>query len=203
VTTAKPKPAKKASPNLRAHPASREAQRLAAVILEVLAGVRTPPDAAAALSISLPKYYLWERRALVGLVSGCEPRSAAKGPGPEQRIALLEKELARMRVDCARQHALVRAAQRTIGLGMPLPLKPAPKAADKATGNGSAKVKRKRRPVARALRLAADLRAASSAEEIPDGSPSVPQTEVLQRIAMSTQSSPAVVPRVAGAATGG
>ena len=45
-------------------PISREAQRFAAAILEVLAGVRTPTDAAAALGISVPRYYLWEQRAL-------------------------------------------------------------------------------------------------------------------------------------------
>ncbi len=61
-------------PKERPRPASREAQRLAAAILEVLAGVRTPTDAAAALEISLPRYYLWEQRALAGLVAACEPR---------------------------------------------------------------------------------------------------------------------------------
>ena len=53
---------------------SRQAQRWAAVILEVLAGVRTPADAAAWLAISVPRYYLWEQRALEGLVAACEPR---------------------------------------------------------------------------------------------------------------------------------
>ena len=53
---------------------SREAQRIAAALLEVLAGVRTPTDAAAALNISIARYYLWEKRALEGFVSACEPR---------------------------------------------------------------------------------------------------------------------------------
>lgn len=128
-----------------APPASREAQRCAAVILEVLAGVRTPADAAAGLSVSLPRYYLWEQRALVGLVSACEPRRVGKGPGPQQRIASLEKEIARLRQDCARQQALVRAAQRTIGLGPPPPAKPAAKTGGKAPAASAAKAKRKRR----------------------------------------------------------
>jgi hypothetical protein len=58
---------------------SREAQRWAAVILEVLAGVRTPAQAAEALSVSLPRYYQLETRALRGLVASCEARP--KGPG--------------------------------------------------------------------------------------------------------------------------
>ena len=43
-----------------------EAKRLAAVILEVLAGVRTPTGAATAPGIRLPRYYLWEERAIRG-----------------------------------------------------------------------------------------------------------------------------------------
>ena len=52
-------------------PISRDAQRFATGILEVLAGVRTPTDAAAAMGISVPRYYLWEQRALEGLVAAC------------------------------------------------------------------------------------------------------------------------------------
>ncbi len=99
---------------------SREAQRFAAAILEVLAGVRTPTEAAAAMSVSVPRYYLWEQRALEGLVRACEPRPQGKGGSERHQIARLEKELARLRQDCARQQALVRASQRTIGL-VPLP----------------------------------------------------------------------------------
>ncbi len=166
-----------------AQPASREAQRLAAVILEVLAGVRTPPEAAAALTVSLPQYYLWERRALAGLVLACERRRVGKGRHPQQLIATLEKEIARLRQDCARQQALVRAAQRTIGLGPPPPPKPVPKILGKASANGVAKARRKRRPVARALIAAAALQAASAAEESTAGSSSATVREVLQRSA--------------------
>ena len=60
-------------------PISREAQRFAAAILEVLAGVRTPTDAAAALGVSVPRYYLWEQRAVGGAGSGL--RTAAGGQG--------------------------------------------------------------------------------------------------------------------------
>ena len=51
--------------------ASPQARRQAATILEVLAGVRRPSEAAQVLEISLPRYYQLEQRALAGLVSAC------------------------------------------------------------------------------------------------------------------------------------
>ena len=47
---------------------SREAKQLAAAILEVLAGARTPTEAALALNLSVPRYYQLETQALRGLV---------------------------------------------------------------------------------------------------------------------------------------
>lgn len=193
---------KRGRPARPAQPASREAQRCAAAILEVLAGVRTPPDAAAALSVSLPRYYLWEQRALAGLVSACEPRSVGKGQSPQRRIASLEKEIARLRQDCARQQALVRAAQRTIGLGPPPPPKPVSKAGSKTPANSAAKSKRKRRPVARALKAAAGLRAAAVAEATAAVSSSAAVAEVLQRSVEGSSPPPAVPAQAAPAASG-
>src|SRR5712691_12970934 len=66
---------------------SAEARKRAALILEVLAGVRTPAQAATALGVSLPGYYQWESRGLRGLLAGCE--SKPRGPGRS-----LERELA-------------------------------------------------------------------------------------------------------------
>jgi hypothetical protein len=133
--------------------------------LEVLAGVRTPTDAAAALGLSVPRYYLWEQRALEGLVRACEPRPKGQVMSQRHQIAVLEKEVGRLRQDCARQQALVRASQRTIGLAGsgPAATKPAVKPSGKAAAKGGegvagkAKPKRKRRPVARALKAAAAL----------------------------------------------
>ena len=95
---------------------SSDANRLAVVILEVLAGVNTPADAAAALKISLPRYYVLEKRALDGLVAACEPKPLGKRPTPETRIAALEKALKKAERECARQQALVRVARRSVGL---------------------------------------------------------------------------------------
>ena len=159
---------------------SREAQRFAAGILEVLAGVRTPTDAAAAMGISVPRYYLWEQRALEGLVAACQPRGGGKIVSSRCQIQALEKEVARLKQECARQQALVRAAQRTIGLAPP----PAPKPATKAGGKVVGKRLRKRRPAVRALKAVAALRAAPSPGDDGDSS-GVPLPEVLQRSAVS------------------
>src|ERR1700736_3668734 len=126
-------------------PPSREAKQRAAAILEVLAGGRTPAEAAGALAVSLSRYYLLETRALQGLLAACEP--APRGPGPDDRRALaaLRAECDRWKRECARQQALVRAAQRTIGLAAP---------AVPAKGGRKRKAKK---PVARALQAAARL----------------------------------------------
>jgi hypothetical protein len=150
---------------MRPIPVSRDAQRVATAILEVLAGVRTPAEAATVVSLSLPRYYFWEQRALEGLVRACEPRPVGKVAHERHQIAVLEKEVARLRQDCARQQALVRASQRTIGLAASGPpvtksaAKPGGKAIAKAVGTIAGKAKRKRRPVARALKAVAALQA--------------------------------------------
>ena len=46
---------RKRRPGMRPIPVSRDAQRVAAAILEVLAGVRTPTEAAVAVGLSLPR----------------------------------------------------------------------------------------------------------------------------------------------------
>lgn len=124
----------------------REAQRLAAVILEVLAGVRTPPQAAQAVSVSLPRYYQLESRALCGLVAACEPRRKGRQRGPQHEAAALKKENDRLRQELTRQQTLVRLAQRSVGLSPP---------------STNPKAKRKRKPVVRALGMAARLNAAA------------------------------------------
>jgi len=184
-------------------PVSRDAQRVAAVILEVLAGARTPTEAAAAVSLSVPRYYLWEQRALEGLVRACEPRPKGKVTSEWCRIAALEKEVVRLRQDCTRQQALVRASQRTMGLAPSAQAvaKPAAKpgtstgapacgsrsAAAKGSGGVAGKAKRQRRPVARALKAAAALQAVPADDheymvpESPADSSSANGAEVVQR----------------------
>jgi hypothetical protein len=129
-----------------------EAQRLAATILECLAGLRSPPQAAELLGISLPRYYQLEARALEGLVAVLGPRPKGKQPSLELRVKQLEKELEVARRACARQEALVRVTQRSLGLAaLAKPKPPAPAA------NG--KCRKSRKPMVRALKAAKSLRA--------------------------------------------
>jgi hypothetical protein len=138
-------PVKKLQTALRQH--SKEAKQRAAAILEVLAGGRTPTQAAQALGVSLGRYYMLEDTALAGLVAACEAQPRGQRPDSALRLASLERECDRWRRECVRQQALVRAAQRTIGLAAP----PPPAAKEKGK-------KRRRRPVVRALAAAQRLR---------------------------------------------
>jgi hypothetical protein len=140
---------------------SREAKQRAAVILEVLAGARSTTDAAGVLGVSLPRYYLLEAQALAGLVTACEPRRRGPARTEARRLEELERACARWQRDCARQQALVRAAERTLGLTAPAP----PPAKDPG------RKRRPRRPVARALQAVARLRGdpdPTGAEASPD-----------------------------------
>lgn len=138
--------------------ANGEARRLAAVILEVLAGAHSPASAAQALGIALPRYYILEQRAIRGLVSACEPRPKGRTVSSDRQVARLERDLAVCRRELGRQQALARAAQRVLGLKLAEPTATAgskPGAAEKAPGKKS----RRRRPVVRALRAARVLKA--------------------------------------------
>jgi len=150
-------------PPLRAD--SAETKRLATAILEVLAGVRTPTDAAKSLEIQVSRYYLLETRALGGLVAACATRPKGPGRSADRERAKLERELAASRRDAARLQALLRAAQRALGLAPPSLPKSTPKSSDK---NG-AKPARRRRPTARALRAARAIDGDSSGTNSPDG----------------------------------
>lgn len=148
----KGKPEKKArrgrqpgAPQLKS--GSSEAKQRAAAVLEVLAGERLPSEAAAELGISVPCYYLLEIRALKAFLTGCEPAEQRKGRqiNPDKKIQQLELENRRLKRDVARQQALLRVAQRTIGLS----------AARRTPAKGE---RRRRRPTVRALRAVHDLR---------------------------------------------
>jgi hypothetical protein len=143
-----------------------EAKRLAAVILEVLAGMRTPTGAATVLGIRLPRYYLWEERAVQGLVAACEPRHRGRVVSPDRQLAGLERDLALARRDLARHQALARTAQRALGLPAPAEAHPSAAAGGKGKGKSRAAPSgarpRRRRPTVRALRAARLLRAQDS-----------------------------------------
>jgi hypothetical protein len=129
---------------------SSEANRLAVVILEVLAGGRTPADAARVLGMATPRYYQLETRALQGLVAALEPRPQGKQPSPQGQIAKLEKALEQSRRECIRQQTLIRAAQRSLGIKASAAAPGKPPRKDKAG-------RKKRRPAVRALKAAQAL----------------------------------------------
>jgi hypothetical protein len=143
--------------------ASRQARKLAAAILEVLAGARAPGEAARVLGVSLARYYQLEVRAVAGLVAACEDRRR-KGRGrlAGGELAALRRECEQLRRDCARQQALVRAARRTVGLTAPTP------AAPPAGG----RQRRPRRPTVRALKMAALLQPEGGEPRPPAPTPS-------------------------------
>lgn len=98
------------------------AKRHAAVILEVLAGLRTVTAGAEAVGITAMRYHVLERRALEGMVQALAPRPKGRQRRPEDAVHQLKREKVRLEREVGRLQALVRAAQRTMRLP-PLPSK--------------------------------------------------------------------------------
>jgi hypothetical protein len=144
----KAKAARAAVPRLRTGGVRPEARRQAAAILEVLAGVRTPAEVAQQLAISLTRYYLMEGRALQGLVAACAPRPQGRVRTAASELAALRRECEQLRRQVARQQALLRVTERTVGLTAAAPSAKTDRASPK---------KRRRKPKARALQAAAVL----------------------------------------------
>jgi hypothetical protein len=128
--------------------AGAEGRRRAAIILEVLAGVRTPAEAAGALGVALPRYFQLEAGALEALVRSCDPKPRGPGRNLDRELATLQREHERLQRELSRQQTLVRLARRHLGLAPPQAPAPSP------GGKGK---KRPRRPVVRALRAAEAL----------------------------------------------
>lgn len=129
---------------------SPEARKLAAVILEVLCGLRGPGDAAKAMGIALPRYYVLETRALQGLINALEPLPRGPARNADAEIAALNRQLSRQQQELARAQFLHRAAQRTLGL-------PAPAIREEKT-LASGKKRKSKRPSVRALKAVAALK---------------------------------------------
>lgn len=147
--------------------ASAQARQQAAALLEVLAGLRTPGQAAEALGVSLPRFYVLENRAVQAILLACEPRTVGRQVTSESALAALRRECEQLRRDCARQQALVRATQRTIGLAAP------PPAPAKSEKNG--RKRRSRRPKARALRAIERLK--NEGDGSSPASPAAPEVK--------------------------
>jgi hypothetical protein len=154
---------------------------MAVAILEVLAGARSPAEAAEALKISLPRYYILETRALQGLVMACEPKPLGKQPSPGTRIIALEKQLQQAQRECARQQALVRVAQRSVGLSATDAQKG--KTAPKRDRRG----RKKRRPAIRALKAADTLKSRIASAEGPEVQQIAPSESVAVPVKVNLQ----------------
>lgn len=138
---------------VRAEGTSVPARRSAAAVLEVLAGLRTPAQAARDLSLSLPSYYKLESRALSGLVQGCDKPLWVRRSSADQQLARLQKQCRRLEQDLHRYQALARVAQKAAGLApAERPTKP------------DAKGRRQRRPSVRAVKAVRSLRRAETVE---------------------------------------
>ena len=129
---------------------SKEARKTSSLILEVLSGLRTPTEASEVLGVSLPRYYQLETRGLQGLVEALEPRGKGyRRPNPERKLAKLREECERLEKELKRSQALVRMAQRTVGV-------PSVEAQRKAHAK-KGKKQRRHKPRARAERAIARL----------------------------------------------
>ena len=135
---------------------SPEARKKAAVVLEVLAGLRTPLQAAQALGAALPGYYHVELRALQGLMRGCEPTPKGRQKDANHELAEARQQCRKLTAEVQRYQALARATQRTIGLAPPPP-------APKTRQSG----KRPRKPVVRALQALALIKGPPEAAVAP------------------------------------
>lgn len=135
-----------------------QTRRTAACVLEVLAGVRTPEQAAKALELSLPTYYNTEMRALRGLMAGCSSETLGRPVELTSELKAAQARIASLDRQLQRYQALLRASQRSVGLAPPAP--PPPK---KPGG-------RRKKPSVRALRVVRALR--EGVETSPGGGPS-------------------------------
>jgi hypothetical protein len=141
---------------------------MAAAILEVLAGARTPGQAAEALGLSLPRYFQVETRALHALVASCQARPPGRTASADKELTALRRQHERLQRELARQQTLVRMAQRTIGLAPPPATPPKPVAGKK----------QRRRPVVRALHAAQHLQRQSQEAPPPTATPEVKDNTV-------------------------
>jgi hypothetical protein len=92
--------------------ATPETRRHAACVLEVLAGLRTPEEAACVLGISMPTYYNLEARALRGLLHGCHTESPGRKLALEKRLKDAQARVVELERQLQRYRAVLRNARR-------------------------------------------------------------------------------------------
>ena len=96
-------------------PPTSAAQKRAALMLEVFAGLRSAAGRGGVTDLGQSLLSAGASGA-AGLVAACEPRPKGQRTDPQRQVHALEQALARSRQECQRQAALVRATQRAMGL---------------------------------------------------------------------------------------
>ena len=133
-----------------------DARKTAALVLEVLSGELNPSEAAEILQVSLPRYYQIEKRALEGLIRACEaPAHKGRQKSEALRIKELQQELSIQQREVRRVQALLRAGQKASGIAT---------AVAQACSRKPESGRKRRKPVARALKAAKSLRKEGGAE---------------------------------------
>jgi hypothetical protein len=163
---------KRQEPKLAGSP---QAKRQAAVILEVLSGLRGTQEGAEAMGVALNRYYQLETRALGGMIQALEPRPKGRRRStPEDRIADLERDKRRLEQEVGRQQSLVRAAHRSLGVpALPKPAKKS-KVAGKGTDSDKTTPRRRRSRTRRGVKVVARLR--RSSEVVASSAPATKPT---------------------------
>jgi hypothetical protein len=95
---------------------SERAKQHTAVILEVLAGLRSTQQAGEAMGVSPNRYYQLEARGLQGMLTALEPIPRGRRKGPEEEVAQRKQETERLKREVIRLQSLVRVAQRSLGI---------------------------------------------------------------------------------------
>lgn len=126
-----------------------EARKTAAVVLEVLAGVRTPAEAAQELALSPACYYLLEARAMAGLLEACRPKEMGRAKNPDRELTTLRNEKERLQREVQRLMALQRITRRAVGVAQPV---------QERTPKVSGAKGRKKRKTVRALKAVKTLK---------------------------------------------
>lgn len=141
----------------------QKARKQAAGVLEVLAGLRTPEQAAEALEISLPTYFNLETRALRGLLFACTANPPGRQQAVGKKLRDAEARITQLESQVQRHQALLRVARQSVGL---------PAAArEMAAGKH-----RRKKPAVRALRAIRLLNTLESPAPPPEVVTAVPVT---------------------------
>jgi len=152
--TSKQKRSPKDGPALKT--GGRDARKLGALILQVLAGELRPTEAAEVLGVGLPRYYQLEKQALEGFLAGCEPKEKGRQcKTAEKQLEETVREKRRLERDLLRAQALLRASHKAAGLAA-IP--------EKTTAGG----RKRRKPEIRAHKIARNLGKGLSEEPVSD-----------------------------------